>query len=77
MTMIDIINNDEVIMRVFEKISQELDDTTMDNERFAYLDDPEMVAKYLEAFKNGCCGFYDDIEVVNGRLAVFGCNYGH
>ncbi len=56
-------------------LEQDLD--YMDNERFAYLDDPEQVAAYEDAREHGCCGYVDVDIIVGGRPAMIGCNYGH
>lgn len=48
-----------------------------DNERFAYLDDPEQVSLYEKYQSQGCCGYHDEPIIVNGRFAKIGCNYGH
>ncbi len=33
--------------------------------------------EYEESYKNGCCGYFDIMVIVNNRLAWIGCNYGH
>ena len=49
----------------------------MDNERFAFLDEPKQVELYEKWQSQGCCGFHDETILVNGKLAKIGCNYGH
>jgi hypothetical protein len=49
----------------------------MDNERFAFTHDPEEMQEYNEKQSQGCCGFFDEKIMVDGRLAMIGCNYGH
>lgn len=58
-------------------MESEVDDTCVDNERFAYKDDPLQMAKYQEQVSQGCCGFFDEDIEVNGRAAIIGCNFGH
>ena len=53
------------------------DDACVDNERFAFVDDPKAVSEYEKQKDDGCCGFLDETVMVNGKLAMVGCNYGH
>jgi len=55
----------------------QFEDDNVDNERFAFDDDPEAVARYIEKQDAGCCGFFDEEIIVAGRPAMIGCNYGH
>lgn len=48
-----------------------------DNIRFcdtSYADD---VQYYEECKARGCCGYVDEQLVVDGRVYLYGCNYGH
>jgi hypothetical protein len=54
-----------------------LDDEFEDNYRFSYCDDADGLTEYADAIDNGCCGSFDVMVKVNGRLALVGCNYGH
>jgi hypothetical protein len=54
-----------------------VDDSCIDNGRFAWADDPKEVEKYHKQADNGCCGFFDTEVVIKGRKALIGCNYGH
>jgi len=58
-------------------MTQEVDDPCVDNERFAYFDDPAAMQAYADQLKQGCCGFFDENIEVNGRPAKIGCNFGH
>lgn len=49
----------------------------MDNLRFAYMDDADAMKMYDRQQSEGCCGYHDERIIVNGKLAVIGCNYGH
>ena len=49
----------------------------IDNYRFAFEDDLDAVSKYMTAAQDGCCGGYDGKVLVDGRVALIGCNYGH
>ena len=61
----------------FEWMRQKIDDHTMHNERFAFLDNEEEIFQYQAALDAGCCGSFDDYIVVSGKKAKIGCNYGH
>jgi hypothetical protein len=62
----------------FRYMSEQVDeDPYVDNERFAFLDDREAMRAYKKAQRSGCCGFFDEVISVGGRLATIGCNYGH
>lgn len=54
-----------------------VDDPCVDNIRFSFIDDDEAMNKYGIAQDNGCCGFFDEEVIVNGKPAIVGCNYGH
>jgi len=49
----------------------------VDNYRFAYKDDTQGMQAYLDAQREGCCGFFDADVIVGGREATIGCNFGH
>ena len=53
------------------------DEDCVDNFRFAYKDDPAQVEMYEEIYRSGCCGNFDVTVIINGRMAMVGCNYGH
>lgn len=55
----------------------DVDDPSIDNHRFAYLDDEDGVAAYEDRRREGCCGSRDVEVVIAGRAAIIGCNYGH
>ncbi len=48
-----------------------------DTFRAAPLGDPFAYALYLLRDFPGCCGSYDDVAEVDGRLFLIGFNYGH
>lgn len=54
-----------------------MDESCVDNYRFAFNDDREAILRYNAAQNDGCCGFFDREVLVAGRLATIGCNYGH
>jgi hypothetical protein len=56
---------------------EQVDDSCVDNYRFAFEDDAAAREQYCIAAENGCCGFFDEEITVAGRLATIGCNYGH
>lgn len=60
-----------------EWMYEKINDPCVDNERFAYCDDPESLGTYDEQEHNGCCGFFDADITILGRAARIGCNYGH
>jgi hypothetical protein len=60
-----------------EWMLEQVDDSCVDNYRFAYLDDPLQMQAYGLAQESGCCGFFDEEVIVNERRATIGCNYGH
>jgi hypothetical protein len=64
-------------VEAFEWLEQEVDDPCVDNYRFAHIDDEEAMMKYEQTREGGCCGFYDTEVIVNGKVAMIGCNYGH
>jgi len=49
----------------------------IDNLRVAKLSNTSEVNEYERAYKDGCCGFYDEIICVNRELWIVGFNYGH
>lgn len=54
-----------------------VNESCIDNYRFAFHDDPIAMEKYDEKSNQGCCGFFDETVCIAGRLAYIGCNYGH
>lgn len=58
-------------------LESQIDDTCIDNHRFAYLENPYALIEYQKLFNKGCCGFFDVEITINGKLATIGCNYGH
>ena len=60
-----------------EWMERQVDDSCVDNHRFAFLDDAAEMDKYKNAIEAGCCGFFDEEFVIAGRKATIGCNYGH
>lgn len=68
---------EEIVDNFFEENNlDELD--YRDNFRYAFKDNPEQVAEYEKAEAQGCCGFYDvEITLPDGRILMFGFNYGH
>lgn len=54
-----------------------VDDPYIDNDRFAFLDDPQAMTAYSQQIDSGCCGQFDALVKVGGKLAKVGCNYGH
>jgi hypothetical protein len=63
-------------------MSEEVNDTCQDNERFAFIDcdtmeELEEEEDYNNKLARGCCGSFDAIVKVNGRVARIGCNFGH
>ena len=60
-----------------EWMEKKVDDSCIDNHRFAYLDDATGMAKYQIQKSDGCCGDFDEEVIIGGRLATIGCNYGH
>ncbi len=55
----------------------QMDESCVDNFRFAYKGDSKGMEVYNELIDQGCCGFFDQDIIVNGQPAVIGCNYGH
>ena len=53
------------------------DEDFVDNFRKAYEDDSAAMAEYEAARDRGCCGSFDSVYMVAGRLLAIGCNYGH
>lgn len=58
-------------------MEEQIDDNCIDNYRFAFLDNKKEIYEYEGLKGNGCCGFFDEEIMVNGREAIIGCNYGH
>lgn len=58
-------------------VNQEVDDPCVDNYRLAFEGDDEAEGNYLAAQNNGCCGYFDRLVKIDGKLAKIGCNYGH
>lgn len=54
-----------------------VNDPCTDNYTFAYEYDDKAILAYEEAMEDACCGSFDAEIVVNGHLAMIGCNYGH
>jgi hypothetical protein len=54
-----------------------VDDQCISNIRYSYADDDIGMEKFMEIESAGCCGSIDYGIVVNGRVAIIGCNYGH
>lgn len=61
----------------FQYMYDTVDDSCIDNTRFAWVDDPKALKEYHEQASQGCCGSYDTEVSINGRRAMIGCNYGH
>lgn len=61
----------------FVWMSAEVDDPCTDNYRFAYLDDSKALQGYTDKENDGCCGYFDQVILVSGKMAKIGCNYGH
>lgn len=58
-----------------EKTNQ---DDCYDQHRFVFVDELKSKGnKYYKIYQKGCCGSDDTTVIVNGRLAVIGCNFGH
>jgi hypothetical protein len=55
----------------------DVDDSAIDNVRFAFVDDREAMLQYEEHQRQGCCGFFDTEVLVDGKPAMIGCNFGH
>jgi hypothetical protein len=56
---------------------EEVGDEGVDNIRFAYASNTRAVCHYWKCQAEGCCGFFDEVIRVCGRIAYIGCNYGH
>jgi hypothetical protein len=54
-----------------------VNDPCINNERFAYIEDHIALVEYYDRQEQGCCGSFDADIIVDGRLAIIGCNYGH
>lgn len=60
-----------------EWMYKEVDDSCIDNYRYAYLDDNEEMEAYWEIADEGCCGSFDQVVIIGGKHMFIGCNYGH
>ena len=60
-----------------EWMLQAVNDPCVDNYRLATEDNSEEVAKYNDRQNHGCCGFFDEIVLINNVRTMIGCNYGH
>lgn len=55
-----------------------VDDSCIDNWRFAEVGDEEEEAVFAAQSASGCCGSYENTLVhPNGKRILAGCNYGH
>jgi len=48
-----------------------------DNLRIARAGNEEEVKEYVKDHNNGCCGYYDDVLVIENDVFLMGFNYGH
>lgn len=55
----------------------EINDSCIDNTRFAAVDSNKDMKRYWKQAARGCCGRHDEIVSVFGRKFMIGCNYGH
>ncbi len=77
--------NEKAAVPVFENKADAIEwmeaefeeDGCVDNFRFGYCDDAASVAEYERLRSEGCCGSHDSKAMIGGRLAWFGCNFGH
>lgn len=60
-----------------EWMEQQVDDSCVDNHRYAKCSDGQAVEQYRKQEANGCCGFFDAEVMIAGELWLVGCNYGH
>ena len=49
----------------------------MDNERVPLVTSRQHMKRYRKAKESGCCGSYDTVLKINGKLYAVGFNYGH
>ena len=61
----------------FDWLTEMVDDSCIDNHRFAYYDDTLAMRLFNQAADEGCCGSCERDVYVAGHLARIGCNYGH
>lgn len=55
----------------------QVDDSCIDNFRFAHQNSPVEMEKYADKKSDGCCGSFDSTVIVGGEHCKIGCNYGH
>jgi len=60
-----------------EWMYKQVNDSCVDNYRFAYYGDKKAEEKYVEQYEDGCCGSFDEDVYILFRKAKIGCNYGH
>lgn len=65
----------EKIHKIIDSEIKDLD--CVDNVRVALSSNEESVKMYEKARKDGCCGSFDKEFVINGKIYLIGCNYGH
>lgn len=61
----------------FEWLFNDVDDTCIDNDRFAFTDDEAAMVEYQQKVNDGCCGSVDCFVLIDGREGIIGCNFGH
>lgn len=66
-------NKQDAVNWMYEMV----DDPCVDNDRFAFEHDEKAMSDYGWLRDNGCCGSFDANIIVDDKLAVIGCNYGH
>jgi hypothetical protein len=55
-----------------------LDESCLDNIRFADMSNRKDMKRYRKAKASGCCGYHDEVvTTLTGRKFTIGCNYGH
>jgi hypothetical protein len=69
--------NFENVKAAFDAMELEIDDSCIDNHRFARVDCNEDMSTYLGLRDAGCCGFFDRVVTIGGEKYMIGCNYGH
>ncbi len=55
----------------------EVNDSCIDNVRFAACDVRKDMRRYRDRQMGGCCGHHDETVSIFGRKFMIGCNYGH
>lgn len=60
-----------------DKFCNEAEYEYSDNVRYARMWRGEEVEDYNERFKQGCCGFHDEMIFADDGIILFGFNYGH